>query len=446
LPPEPADAGPTELSESLTRLDSLVSPFVGVVRMVEEVLVAPDDLRRANIYCETGDASALVGGGGSQTGGGSGTDRRSARAAALGEAVERYSACFTDDADAVIASADELDGHAVEPDLFALFSPEQLATPGFPYAPFTRETRLAWVRARRLPDGEDAYVPAQLVYLAWRRHPAEAAIARSTSSGLACRPRLDEACLTGLLELLERDAFMLTWGARLSWPRLTWDGNARLDGFGRHQLGPTGLHCSALDLSSVWDVPCALGVVRSTASGEAPLGVGAAAAATIEQAIEKALDEACRVRSWARALRAQDPRGDQVVPPADIREFDDHIRYYAYDANAARTTFLDSSRATRDARDVMPLPSSTAAALRAACDRLAERGVSAYVVDVTAPDVRAAGLRVAKVVAPELCSLDVEHEARFLGGRRRYEEPARLGLRRRPLAARDLNPDPHPFP
>jgi ribosomal protein S12 methylthiotransferase accessory factor len=51
-----------------------------------------------------------------------------------------------------------------------------------------------------------------------------------------------------------------------------------------------------------------------------------------------------------------------------------------------------------------------------------------------------------KVVAPELCSLDVPHAARFLGGPRLYRAAYELGLRRTPLTEDDVNPEPHPFP
>ena len=67
-------------------------------------------------------------------------------------------------------------------------------------------------------------------------------------------------------------------------------------------------------------------------------------------------------------------------------------------------------------------------------------------VDVTSPDVAELGLVVTKVVAPELCALDVVHGARFLGGRRLYEAAAALGLRAGVVDGDDINPDPHPFP
>jgi ribosomal protein S12 methylthiotransferase accessory factor len=72
--------------------------------------------------------------------------------------------------------------------------------------------------------------------------------------------------------------------------------------------------------------------------------------------------------------------------------------------------------------------------------------VSAYAVDVTSPDVRSAGFRVARVIAPELCQLDVVERARFLGGTRLYEAAYVAGLVDRPLLHAELNPDPHPFP
>ena len=395
-------------------LESLVSPYVGVVRGVDEVLAQPYDIRRSNIVCETAFAELLVGHGTTHLGAGSGSSR-TARAAAIAEAVERYSACWFDDAEAIVATAAELGDRAVEPARFALFSERQHRSRGFPYARFTDDTRVAWV-----PTRERVLIPAQLVYLGWELRPGEVRIAHATSNGLACGPTFSEARRTGLLELIERDAFMITWNARLSWPLLEWADNARLTAFERRFVRPTGLRVSAVDLSAFWGVPCVLGVARSSVSGDAPFGVGAGAASTIERAVEKAIDEAVRVRSWASALRAR-----ETQPPARdaIREFEEHIHYYAYDEHAAAADFLDASEERRDVSSIPPVDEIDF--------------VRSYAVDVTAPDVRAAGLRVVKVVAPELCALDVVHLCRHLGGRRLYEYVRDES---------EINPEPHPFP
>ena len=408
-------------------LDALVSPYVGVVRGVQEVLAGPQDVRLVTMWCETGHLGVQ------HVGGGSGTSASEARAAAIGEAVERYAASHADAL--VVATARELGAAAVDPARFALFTARQYARAGFPYVPFDRDTRIAWVAGRSLPDGAHAWLPAQLVYLVLDRD--EPRICRATSSGLACHDDPAEAVLRALLEVLERDAFMITWNARLSWPRLDWTGNRALESFVRTRLRPTGLEVRAIDLGAFWDVPCVLGVARSSVGGTAPLGVGAAAATTVERAVEKALDEAVRVRTWAHALRVH-----AAGATGPIRDFDDHVGFYADPANAPRAAFLDASSETRRVEDVEALP---AGAVVAICERLAQRGASAYAVDVTSPDVCAAGLSVVRVVVPELCALDVEHDARMLGGRRLYEEPHRLGMRG-PLGEDDVNPDPHPFP
>ena len=78
--------------------------------------------------------------------------------------------------------------------------------------------------------------------------------------------------------------------------------------------------------------------------------------------------------------------------------------------------------------------------------RLGERGVSAYAVDVTSPDVEELGLKVARVVAPELCALDVFGGAPYRGSERLYRAAFEDGLLDSPLTYDDLNPLPHPYP
>lgn len=447
LSPREGTLAATPLAESARRFRRLVSPYTGLVRGAEQTLASRDDTRLIHVECATGDCAALHGVPGTVAGGGSGRTLDAALVAAVGEVAERYSAGWTDGGETVLATAAELGDAAVAPERFALFGERQYADAAFPFRRFTRTTPVAWVRGFALPDGAPAWLPSQLVYMPWRLRPGETPIAAATSNGLAAHATVAEATLSALLELCERDAFMITWGARLEWPRLVWERDSGLGAFAARYLEPTGLALAALDLSAVWDLPCVVGVARGRRAGEAPLGVGAGAAPTVERAVEKALDEAVRVRSWARELRLRDPEGATTRPPARIESFEDHVAFYARDENAARAGFLDASLARRPAERVPPLPGrSVAEQLAAVCERLARRGASAYAVDVTAPDVRAAGVRVVRAIAPELCPLDADHTVRHLGGRRRRELPAALGLTPRPLREDELNPDPHPFP
>jgi ribosomal protein S12 methylthiotransferase accessory factor len=438
---------PRRVSVAYARLQTLVSRHVGVVRGTYELLNAPDDARLVRIGCETADGTTVVGHPVSTFAGGAAESREDALAAALGEAAERYSAAYVPADALVVASADELAPEAVEPRRFALFSHEQHEQPGFPYVPFTPETRIPWVQGFTLPDGAPAYVPAELVYLARLPVEMEVFIGYPTSSGLACAGTLSEAVLGGLFELFERDAFMLTWSNRLSLPRLNWSRDEELLAFDRRYVAPTGLRLEVVDLSAFWNVPTALAVVHGARQDGCALAVGAASSHTARSAWKKAVSEAFAVRAWVRLLRQRRP--DRVFRPdfADVATFDDHLELYASPERARWAAFLDASAETRDIREVEPLEEGSARGRTVALTRrLDARALSAYAVDVTSPDIADAGLHVARVVAPELCQLDVIQAARFLGGARLYRAAWELGLSAAPLASGELNPYPHPFP
>ena len=235
---------------------------------------------------------------------------------------------------------------------------------------------------------------------------------------------------------------MVVWASRLTLPLVESAGPRSREVFER-----SGLRFAAVDLSAVHRLPTILGVVRSPMRFPGALGVGAAAAPTVEQAWRKALGEAFAVRSASAKLvllkghRDLGPRGERIA------SFDDHILYYADHDRARAAAFLDASVDRTQADAIPPLdghgPADWVVAL---CDRIEEAGSTAYAVDVTSPDVASLGLVVTRVVAPELCALDVPQSARFLGGGRLYEAAAAAGLRAAPLCEDDINPDPHPFP
>lgn len=438
---------PAPPAEALPRLESFVSPLTGVVRGVAETLAAPDEMRLVSIGCELADAVPAIGVPLESYTGSSHWCRAAALAAAIGEAIERYAGSFVPEAGLVLASAGELGPEAVAPERFALFSEQQYRSRGFRFRPFRRDTVVSWVEGFALPGGERAYLPAQLVYMPWRRRArAETPIGHATSSGLACGPTLEEAVLAGLLEVVERDAFMLTWHDRLSLPLLDWSAHAELSRLDRRYFAPTGLRYSAVDLSVFLDVPTVLGVVHGPPGQLGALGVGAGSAPAVEEAWRKALSEAFSVQRWVRDRALEEP--ELLGRPAEeISSFDDHTLFYAAPARAARAAFLDASGERCSAADVAPLEGGNVLELiEALARRLAARGASAYAVDVTTPDVRGAGLHVVHAVAPELCPLDVVDRARFLGGERLYRAAFEAGLADRLLTPADLNPDPHPFP
>ncbi len=437
---------PTPPSKALRRLRTFVSPFSGIVHSVDEMLAAPDEHRLVNVTCELADGRPTIGGPVVEYTASDHPVREAAEAASIGEALERYSAAYVPPDRIVVGSADELPD-AVDPERFALFHETQFAHRAFPFRPFRRETVVSWVAGFALPGGKPAYLPAQLAFLAWgQRHPAEERITYSTSNGLACAPTFEEALLAGLLEQIERDAVMLAWYGRLSLPLLDWTRDAKLVELDARYFASTGLRYSAVDLSIFFGIPTVLGIVNGAPGLLGALGVGAACAPTVSVAWWKALAEAFAVQRWVRDRALERPQ-DVGRPAKEIQSFDGHTMFYAHPDRAARAAFLEGSPESHDTRDIPPLEGANVLErIEAACDRLARRRVSAYAVDVTSPDVRSADFHVVRVIAPELCQLDVVEHGRFLGGTRLYEAAYESGLVPRPFGQADLNPDPHPFP
>jgi ribosomal protein S12 methylthiotransferase accessory factor len=423
------------------QLRRAVSPYTGIVGSVEECLHGTADPPLFQATCRVTAGEEIVGAslGHLFSVGGAGLSRAEAAGAAVGEALERYSATYVPHEKLIVATARELGDEAVDPLRLGLFSERQLAGPGFPFRRFTADTRVAWVEGRRLLDGAPAYVPAELVYLGRATVAGARPVSYTTSNGLACDERAEVATARALLEVLERDAFMLVWTNRLSLPVISVEtGSPGLETFAQ-----AGLPFIAVDLSAIHRLPCVLGVVRAPDGVPGALGVGAAAAPTAARAWWKALAEGFSVRAAAVKLALLDPDGGE----RPVVSFEDHIRRYADHRAATAAAFIDASTEQVSLDSVAPLdgdcPGEWIAAL---CGRIEAAGSNAYAVDVTSPDVEELGVSVIRVVAPGLLALDTAHSARFLGARRLYEAAASLGLGP-PLAGEDdLNPDPHPFP
>jgi ribosomal protein S12 methylthiotransferase accessory factor len=444
--PTSRPAAVTDESEGLDRLRTLVSQYTGVVSHVHEVLLEPDDARNIRFDVELASTALTTGPSVQPPAGGSGHDRRLALAAALGEAVERYSGtCLPPESQSVLATASELGPAAVEPERFALFSEAQYAERGFPFRPFTTDTTVRWVKGRSIPDGAEAYLPLQLAYI-WRGAElgaGETPIAPASSSGMAAGATEQDAILHGLHELIERDAVMLTWANRLALPRLDWSMDAELVEHDVAHFASSGIAYEVIDLSVFCEVPTALALTREGAAG---FGAGAASAATMQRAWDKALRECFQVRTALKRDLLEDPHPSFQPDFSDIDGFVDHVRFYSSPEQQVHTEFLTSSEQLREIGDVPALEGDDSATrVEAIARRLEARNVSAYWVDIAPPDVKEAGLHAVHVISPDLQPINDAHRYRFLGGSRLHEAAAELGLRDAPLSPDELNPYPHPF-
>ncbi|MFJ9522859.1 YcaO-like family protein [Kitasatospora sp. NPDC101801] len=154
--------------------------------------------------------------GGAPAGHGRARTYREAEAVAYLEAYERV-AGYPHAAPLVTGrTARELGDRALDPARLGSYTAEQLAHPLSRIRPWTRDTPMDWVWGHRLNDGAPLLVPADAGFYQYRYPPRAPGDRRlnhvlESSSGCALGSSAEEAALQSLLELAERDAFLIGW-------------------------------------------------------------------------------------------------------------------------------------------------------------------------------------------------------------------------------------------
>ena len=118
----------------------------------------------------------------------------------------------------VNASLDDLET-AVDPREVIKFHPNQYKLKGFSCKPFNSATAYTWTVGEDKLRGGKVHVLADLVYFPY--YPKEPRYARTNSSGVAAHPDSEQAIENGVLELIERDAFMIAYLTRVTFPTIT---------------------------------------------------------------------------------------------------------------------------------------------------------------------------------------------------------------------------------
>src|SRR5262249_39940875 len=102
------------------------------------------------------------------------------------------------------------DEPAIEPERWTLFHADQYRSPGFPFAPFTRETTCRWVCFREAGTGSPRWIPEEFGFL-FHARGVGARISPSCSTGLSCGRADHPVVLRGLQEMIERDGVVGAW-------------------------------------------------------------------------------------------------------------------------------------------------------------------------------------------------------------------------------------------
>lgn len=430
-------------------VDDLIDPCVGILRDAEESprqAGDPDFFYFSAGLCNPGALSGrpffkdAIGGGAS-------TRRDIALAKAVGEAVERYCPALYNVEECPLASVGSAPFPCINPDEFALYTTAQYTDPEFPYVPFGAHL-LRWTPMKDLMTGEVCHVPASMVFVPYIHDTdgGEKPIAPQISTGLATHMIPAQAAVSAICEVIERDAFTITWQAMLARPHVRTETLSPRNRDLVKRFARPGSSVTLLDMSMDHGVPAILAVLRSEAAQAPALVFAAAAHLDPEEAVRKSLEELALTWWFARGIRSE---LSAFVPAPDwknVASLKHHAHVYYDHANTGLADFLFQSR-RRIAFDEIENVSAgdPVRDLETLVKRVAALDHRILLADVTTDDIRQLGLSVVRAVIPGFHPLFMGHRFRALGGRRLWEVPQRLGYKGITRAAGD-NPAPHPFP
>ncbi|MBI2204189.1 MAG: YcaO-like family protein [Candidatus Rokubacteria bacterium] len=373
---------------------------------------------------------------------GSGLDAFSAELAlarGVGEAIERWAwqhaPCVAERLR--IASPASLGAETFALEALAGYSPALRARQHARLA-WTSRTPFAWTEGVALTSAARRWVPLQLVSRAAKAITGvEPELRPPVTTGFAAHPDRRVALLNALLEVVERDAFMLTWLARGPARPLDVEhaGDARLRNL-VSRFASAGLVPCAVALATDVPIPVVLAMLRDERGDRPAFAVGAAARASTADATIAALIEAFACWRYVRRLSTM---RRAPTEPTDL-DRDGRLLWWAQPDRWRELAWLLDG-------PCVAIEAEAAEDTGATLDRLVgwfrSAGEEAVVVDLLdEPLTRRVGHHVVAAVAPGFHPMHLDETRPARWSRRLSSVPRALGRSSPPA----LNALPHPFP
>ena len=430
---------PSRPEATLEKARRLVSEETGVIRLLYEAPLRPDAPRVFGCGSLCSDFSELGFPSENSISGSTSLDRNQAIAGAIGEAVERYSAAYVPYEDIKMHTCAAVSEDALTPSSLTLYDEEQYKCADFPYEPLPIDRKIGWVKGHSLVHERSVLVPAFGVYQPYQSICGEPPVIQQITTGLACGNTLEEAILSAICEIVERDASMLMWMKQISPPHVQIDVQNTLDRLpvlGR--FGELARYLTLLDVTTDIAIPAYVAVWDGPIAGEHGAIFASCAKLSPSRAAEGALTELAQCLMWADSLV---DGGEKLPDPSrsTLSRIEEHVLWPL--APTARShyafTLASSERRSFDEREE-PASKDVLHSIKDCVSKIAAVGLDVIVVDVTSPDIRDCGLHVVRVLVPGAQPL-------FFGsGMHRVSERAHCG--NSDSDGTTINLHPHPFP
>ena len=374
------------------------------------------------------------------------------------EGLERHAGLLQRSvATTVYDSYDNVRADALDPRDCTLYPDRFYELIGPRFTRFSTDLRIPWVWGYSLRDNRPILVPQTYVYYLATDHSTN--FLAECSNGCATGSTIEEAILYGVLELIERDAFLLGWYGRAPLPEIdvaTCTSPATRQMVDRMSL--MGYDVRLFDNRIDFAVPAVTGVAVRRDGGLGTLCFAAGSSLDPEDAVRAALCEiASYVPSFADRTEASMDLVERMLADHNevtglrhhpllfgVPEMAHHADFLLRRDNAPKRSMADLYGGWQQER---PRTTDLLDDLRFCLDELTGAGFDVIVADQTSPEQRAAGLCSAAVIVPGLVPIDFGATMqRVLHMPRLRTAFRRAGWRDTDLADHEINYVPHPFP
>lgn len=350
----------------------------------------------------------------------------------------------------------------LDPTTLVLHSPAQYARPDFHFVPYHHDLIIDWVWGYSFKRAQPLLVPQTCVYYGGLFHQIEHnAFVYEISNGCALGGNREEAIFHGILEVAERDAFLLTWYAQLALPRLdltsVTDPSTRL--LMKHIEQMSGYTLAAFNATLDHAIPCLwiMAIDEQVLKRPRVLCI-AGSHPHPERALMKALQELGTMLLPLVLPDAFEQEKEHLLKmlhdPFEVQQMEDHARLYRLPEAFDRLSFLFRSPQRLSFQEAFPQfyeqpPNRMDLRddLVALINHYLHHDIDVIVVDQTSPEQDFHDLHCVKVLMPGTLPMTFGHAyRRTTGCQRLLQVPYTLGFRSQPLTEAELNPHPHPFP
>ncbi|WP_347551326.1 TOMM precursor leader peptide-binding protein [Pseudalkalibacillus hwajinpoensis] len=343
---------------------------------------------------------------------------------------------------------------ALNPLSVGVHAQEQYAKKDYPFTPFHPDRKMNWVWGYSLIEKAPILVPERLAYYSMGCGDG---FIFETSNGCAIGGSLEEAIFYGIMEVLERDSFLMTWYAQLPLPRidpyssndeellLMIDRMQEITGYDLYLYNATMEH----------GIPCILTITKNRNPESDRLNLMCAAGAHLDpvRAVKSAVFESVgMITPLNKEFKKKKAEYVKMFNDSSlVQKMDDHGMVYGLPEAEERLQFiLNQHRPLQTFAEAFHMSkrhSNLTDDLNTMLQIFRSLKLDVIVVDQTTPEIKRNGLHCAKVIIPGMLPMTFGHHLRRVTGLSRVlKVPKELGYVNRELTVEKLNPYPHPFP